>query len=31
MNLKETFNTELLPIKREIAIDNVMAVPNLPR
>ena len=32
MNLKETFNTELLPqLKEKLQIDNVMAVPKLTK
>jgi len=32
MNLKETFNKELLPqLKEKMGIDNVMAVPKLTK
>ena len=32
MNLKETFNKELLPqLKEKLGIDNVMAVPKLTK
>jgi ribosomal protein L5 len=32
MNLKETFNKELLPqLKENLGIDNVMAVPKLTK
>ena len=32
MNLKETFNKELLPqLQEKLGIDNVMAVPKLWR
>ena len=32
MNLKETFNQELLPqLKEKLGIDNVMAVPKLTK
>ena len=32
MNLKETFNTELLPqLKEKLQIDNIMAVPKLTK
>jgi len=32
MNLKETFNKELLPqLQKRLGIDNVMAVPKLTK